>query len=134
MSRNKFGQVSPLNKLKMKIIVYLTTLSISRLHSANDRMTNECGAVDGMRTNKGNRNTRGTRAQEPIRSSQIPHGLTEDRSSVPFQVACSLTVIEVNITLTIFYRIFIALSQTWNVILQIFNDAFQMHRLCCIGW
>jgi hypothetical protein len=29
--------------------VYLTTLSISRLYSLDDRMNNECGAIGGMK-------------------------------------------------------------------------------------
>jgi hypothetical protein len=34
-------------------------------------MIKECGSVDGMRTEEGNRNTRRTLAQEPIPSPKI---------------------------------------------------------------
>jgi hypothetical protein len=39
------------------LVVLLSTLPVSRLYSADDRMINECGAVGGMGVGKGNRNT-----------------------------------------------------------------------------
>jgi hypothetical protein len=39
----------------MHMYGYLTTLSESRLYSVDDTMINECGAVGGMRTGRGNR-------------------------------------------------------------------------------
>jgi hypothetical protein len=36
----------------------------------------ECGAVGGMMTGKGNRGTRRKPAQEPLGPPQIPHDLT----------------------------------------------------------
>jgi hypothetical protein len=35
----------------------LVSQSVPRLHSVDDEMINECGAVDVMRTGKGNRST-----------------------------------------------------------------------------
>jgi hypothetical protein len=35
-------------------VSYLTTLSVSRLYSVDNRMINECGTVGGMRIDRGN--------------------------------------------------------------------------------
>jgi hypothetical protein len=61
-------------------VCYLTTLVGLRLHSVDNRMINECGAVGGMRIGRGNRSTRRKPAPIPLRPPQIPHDLTWDRS------------------------------------------------------
>jgi hypothetical protein len=59
-----------------KIVSYLKTLSASRIHSIDDRMTNEYGVVGGMRVGKGNRSARGESVLVPLCSPQTPHCLT----------------------------------------------------------
>jgi hypothetical protein len=54
---------------------YLKT-SVSGLCSVDDRIINECGAVCGMRTGRGNRSTRRKTAAVP----QIPHDLNRNRT------------------------------------------------------
>jgi hypothetical protein len=40
------------------LVGYLTPLSVSRLHSVDEKMINECRAGGGMKTGRGNRSTR----------------------------------------------------------------------------
>jgi hypothetical protein len=42
-------------------------------------MINECGAVGGMRTSRGNQVLRKKPAPVPLFPPQIPHNLTQDR-------------------------------------------------------
>jgi hypothetical protein len=55
---------------------YLTALCILRLYNVDDRVINECGAVDGMRIGKVNQSTWGKPAPVPLCLPQIPHDLT----------------------------------------------------------
>jgi hypothetical protein len=52
------------------------TLSVLRLYSINDRISIECGAADGMRTDKKNRSTQRKPIPVPLCMSEIPHDLT----------------------------------------------------------
>jgi hypothetical protein len=53
-----------------------TMLSVSKLQSVNNRLINECGAVGGMRTGRGNEITRRKPASVPLRPPQILHELS----------------------------------------------------------
>jgi hypothetical protein len=55
---------------------YFTTLNVSKLHSINNRMINECGAVGEMRTGTGYEITRRKPASVPLSPLQILHELT----------------------------------------------------------
>jgi hypothetical protein len=57
---------------------YLTTLSVSRLYKSDDRMTDECAAVGGMRTDSENQSTGRKSAPTPLFTPQISHGLNWD--------------------------------------------------------
>jgi hypothetical protein len=57
----------------------LTTLSVWRLYSVGDRLINEYGAVGGMGTEGGNRNTRRKPVPVPL-CAQFPYALTWDRT------------------------------------------------------
>jgi hypothetical protein len=50
-------ETSRQSKLFFKVC-YLTTLSVAKLYSVDDRIINECGAVGGMRIGRGNGSTR----------------------------------------------------------------------------
>jgi hypothetical protein len=66
------------------ILSYLTTMAVSRLYvGPNGRMINECEAVGGMRTGRGNRSIRRNPSSLPFCPSQIPHvvGLNPGHSS-----------------------------------------------------
>jgi hypothetical protein len=52
------------------------TLSVLRLYGVSNRISNECGAVDGMKTDKRNRSTEGKPVPFPFCMSQIPHDPT----------------------------------------------------------
>jgi hypothetical protein len=52
-------------------LIYLTTLSVSRLYNVYDGMINECGAVTGTGIERGNGSTRRKRTPVPL----LPHGL-----------------------------------------------------------
>jgi hypothetical protein len=53
----------------------LTTLSMSRMSSVDDRIINECGAVGGMRIGKRNRSSRRRRFSVSLCPPQILHDL-----------------------------------------------------------
>jgi hypothetical protein len=53
-------------KNSVRVVCYLTMMSISKLHSVHDRMINECGAVGGMRIGRGKRNTQKTLASATL--------------------------------------------------------------------
>jgi hypothetical protein len=57
---------------------YIKTLSVSRLYSISDRMSNEYGAVGGMRIGRGSQSTPRKPAAVPFCPLQIPHDLTWD--------------------------------------------------------
>jgi hypothetical protein len=57
----------------------LTTLSVQRIHSVDDRMINEYGAVCGMRIGRGNRKT--LMKPAPV-SPQVSYALPWDRTRV----------------------------------------------------
>jgi hypothetical protein len=61
-------------------IRYLKTLSVSRLYSADDRMTNEYGKCGSTRSGWRNRSTRKQPAAMPPCPPQIPHNLTWDQT------------------------------------------------------
>lgn len=44
----------------------LTTLPVSRLHSVDDKVSDDCGAVAGMKIGKGRRSTRRKPAPVPL--------------------------------------------------------------------
>jgi hypothetical protein len=46
--------------------------------ASEDRMINECAAVGGMRTGRGNRNTQEKTRLDALYPAQIPHDLTWD--------------------------------------------------------
>jgi hypothetical protein len=54
-------------------------VSIKTIHvySVSDRMINECGAVDGMRTDRGDRNTLRRPISMSLCPSEIPYDLIE---------------------------------------------------------
>jgi hypothetical protein len=55
---------------------YLTTLSVSRLYSFNDRMNNEYRTVGGMKDDRGNQLSGRKHVLLPLCPPQIPHDLT----------------------------------------------------------
>jgi hypothetical protein len=48
------------------ILVVSKCFSISKLYSVDDKIINECGAVDGMRIGRGNRSSRRKSAIAPL--------------------------------------------------------------------
>jgi hypothetical protein len=67
--------------LVLFLVGYLTMLSVLRLYSFDDRMSNECGAVGGIRIGRGNRNTGRKPAALPICPPQIVNDVTWVRTS-----------------------------------------------------
>jgi hypothetical protein len=59
---------------------YLMSLSVLGLYSMNGGITNEYGAVGGIRIGKGNRSTRRQPAPVPRCPPQISHDLTRDQT------------------------------------------------------
>jgi hypothetical protein len=64
------------------LILYLTALSVPRLHSVDDRTINEYGAVGGIRFGRGKRRTRRKRAPMSLCPPEIPQDLTWDGTRV----------------------------------------------------
>jgi hypothetical protein len=62
------------------LVRYLTTLSVSKLYSVDDRMINEYEADGWMKTGRGNQSNRRKPAPVPLSAPQIPHDLTLDRT------------------------------------------------------
>jgi hypothetical protein len=60
-------------------IVYLMTLSVSRISSVNDKGINEYGSIDGMGIGRGNRSTSRKPAPVPLYPLKIIHDLTWNR-------------------------------------------------------
>jgi hypothetical protein len=60
------------------LVGYLTTLSILRLYSIDDRMINKCGAVGGMGVGRGNQSTWRIPTPIPLRQPLVPYDLTWD--------------------------------------------------------
>jgi hypothetical protein len=48
----EYGTVHP-SETVLKLIGCLTTLSATTVYSIDDKVINECGAIDGMRIGKG---------------------------------------------------------------------------------
>jgi hypothetical protein len=63
-------------KKNLPQVCYLMTLLVSRLYTANDRMINRYGGVEGMRSGRGNQSTRRKPAPVPFCPSQNPNELT----------------------------------------------------------
>jgi hypothetical protein len=61
------------------LISCLTALSLTRLHSVNDTMINEYGAVGELETGRDNRSTQRKPAPMSFCLAQIPQDLTPDR-------------------------------------------------------
>jgi hypothetical protein len=61
--------------ISLIFVAYLTTLSVLRLYSVDDRMVNEYGAVGGLKVGRGNRITRRKAALLPLCPPQIAHYL-----------------------------------------------------------
>jgi hypothetical protein len=49
---------------------------VSTLHSVDDKMSNECGAVSGIIIDEGNISTRSKPATVTVGPPQIPHDLS----------------------------------------------------------
>jgi hypothetical protein len=74
------------------VVCYLTMLSVQGTYSINDRMINECGAIGGMRTNKGDRSTQRKPTPVTLCPTQILHDLTWDQTKVTTMGSQQLTV------------------------------------------
>jgi hypothetical protein len=72
----RLATISNMLYLLKQTLCSLTTLTMSRLHSIDDGIINECAAVGGMRIGSGNQSTRRKPAQVPLYRPQISHDLT----------------------------------------------------------